>query len=173
MSSTKPTINKLPARNKARLTYNIVERVLAYINIGHVDNTIEALGAHMDEGTKEKLKYTREDVRPVFNDLTNNTEELLNVMCILKVVLSGSRPSNFFKPGCSSRASDYDFYTEDNMHYIAMFMTYMTSIGVHWSLNKEDDGTRLHGASYIWTRFQLIRGTLNRHECVLDIQLMW
>jgi hypothetical protein len=131
MSSTKPAINKLPARNKARLTYDVVKRVLAYTNIGHVDNTIEALRAHMDEGVKEKLKYTREDVKPVFNDLINNVKELLNVMRMSKVMLSGSRPSNFFKLGCSSRASDYDFYTEDNMHCIVMFMTYITSISVH------------------------------------------
>ena len=138
MSSTKPVINKLSARNKARLTYNIIKRVFAYINIGYVDNTIEALGAYIDEGAKEKLKYTREDIRPIFNDLINNAKELLNVIRISKVVLSRSRPSNFFKPGCSLRASDYDFYTEDNMYCIAMFMTYITSIGVHWSLNKED-----------------------------------
>jgi hypothetical protein len=90
MSSIKPIINKLLARNKARLTYNVVKRVLAYINISHVDNTIKALRAHMDKGVKEKLKYIREDVKLVFNDLTNNAEELLNVMRMSKVMLSRS-----------------------------------------------------------------------------------
>ena len=131
MSNTKSTINKLPARNKARLTYNIIEHVLAYINIGHIDNIIEALGVHMNEGVKEKLKYIREDIRLVFNDLINNTKELLNVMYILKVILSGSRSSNFFKSGYNSRVFDYNFYTKDNIYYIVIFMTYMKSISVY------------------------------------------
>ena len=126
----------------------------------------------MDKGTKEKLKYTREDIRPVFNNLTNNTEELFNVMYISKVILSGSRPSNFFKPECSSRVSNYNFYIEDNTYYIAIFMTYIISIGIYWSLNKENNSTRLHNTSYIWTRFQLIRGILNRYKRILDIQLI-
>ena len=105
--------------------------MLAYINIGHINNTIEALGAYIDEGAKEKLKYIREDIRLIFNDLINNAKELLNVMRILKVMFSRSRLSNFFKPGYSSRASNYDFYIEDNMHYIAIFMTYIKSISVH------------------------------------------
>jgi hypothetical protein len=67
----------------------------------------------------------------VFNDLINNTKELLNVMHMSKVMLSKSRPSNFFKPGYSSRASNYDFYTKDNIHCIAMFITYIKSIGVY------------------------------------------
>ena len=90
MSNIKLMINKLSAYNKVRLTYDVIERVLAYTNIGHVDNTIEALGAHIDKGAKEKLKYTKEDVRPMFNDLINNVEELLNVMRMSKVMLSGS-----------------------------------------------------------------------------------
>ena len=175
MSSTESAINKLPARNKPRLTYDAVERVLAYTNIRHIDNTIEVLGAHMDEVAKKKLKYTREDVRPVFNDLTDNAKELLNVMRESKVVLSGSRPTNFFKPGCSSRKSDYDFYVEDNAHCIAMFMVYMTSIGVHWALpsDTEEHAARQNDSFYILARFQLIRGTLNRHGRVLDVQLIW
>jgi hypothetical protein len=130
MSDTKSAINKLPACNKARLTYDAVERVLAYTNIGYVNNTIKVLRAHLDKGAKEKLKYTREDVGPVFNDLTDNAKELLNVMRESKVVLSGSRPTNFFKLGCSSKKSDYNFYVKDNTHCIAMFMIYITSIGV-------------------------------------------
>jgi hypothetical protein len=175
MSSTKSAVNKLPACNKARLTYDAIESVLAYTNIGHVDNTIEVLGAHMDEGAKEKLKYTREDVKPVFNDLTDNAEELLNAMRKSKVVLSGSRAANFFKPGCSSRASDYDFYVEDNAHCIAMFMIYMASIGVCWAApsDTEEDVARQNDAFYVLARFQLIRGRLNRDGHVLDVQLMW
>jgi hypothetical protein len=175
MSSTEPTVNKPLVGNKAKLTYDTVERVLAYTNIGHVDNPIEGLAAHIDKGAKEKLKYTREDVRPVFNDLTDDVEELLNVMRESKVVLSGSRPTNFFKPGCSSRKSDYDFYVEDNTHCIAMFMIYMTSIGVHWALpsDTEEGAARQNDAFYILARFQLIRGTLNRHGRILDVQLIW
>jgi hypothetical protein len=174
MSSTESIINKLAASNKTRLTYDAIEQVLAYTNIGHVENTIEVLGAHLDKDAKEKLKYTREDVRPVFNDLTNNAKELLNAMRESKVVLSGSRACNFFKPGCSSRASDYDFYVEDNVGCIAIFMSYMTCIGIHWSLpNNTEEDARLHDDSYIWTDFQLIRGTLERDGRVLDIQLMW
>lgn len=44
----------------------------------------------MHKGAKEKLKYIREDIRPVFNDLINNAKELLNVIRILKVILSRS-----------------------------------------------------------------------------------
>jgi hypothetical protein len=134
MSNFESASSKPPAPNNAKLTYDAIEGVLAYTNLGHVDNTIEGLGAHIVKGAKDKLKYTREDVRPVFNDLTDNAKELLGVMRKSKVVLSGSRSVNFFKPGCSSRISDYDFYVEDNAHCIAMFMFYMTSIGVHWAL---------------------------------------
>jgi hypothetical protein len=169
MSSIESTISE------ARLTYDTIERVLSYTNIGHVDSAIEILGAYMDDDAKEKLKHTREDVKPVFDDLTDNFEELLGVMRESKVVLSGSRPVNFFKPGCSSRESDYDFYAEDNAYCIAIFMVYMTSIGVHWSLPNitEEDVVRLQDDYYKLARFQLIRGTLNRDGRVLDVQLMW
>lgn len=76
MSITGPAANKLLACNKARLTYDAIEYLLTYINIGYLDIAIECLGAHLDDGEKEKLKYRREDVRPVFNDLTYNSEEL-------------------------------------------------------------------------------------------------
>jgi hypothetical protein len=117
--------------SEARLTYDTIERVLSYINIGHVNSAIEILGAYMDDNAKEKLKHIREDIKPMFNDLINNFKELLRVMRESKVVLSGSRLINFFKPGYSSRESDYDFYAKDNAYYIAIFMVYMTSIGVH------------------------------------------
>jgi hypothetical protein len=64
--------------------------VLAYINISYINNTIKALKAHMHEGAKEKLKYIREDVKLIFNNLINNAKKLLNVMRILKVMLSKS-----------------------------------------------------------------------------------
>jgi hypothetical protein len=105
--------------------------VLAYTNISHVDNTIEVLRAYLNEGAKEKLKYIREDIRLIFNDLIDNAKELLQVMRESKVVLSGSRLTNFFKLKCSFKTSDYNFYAKDNTHYIAMFIIYMTSIGVH------------------------------------------
>jgi len=105
--------------------------VLAYINISYIDNIIKALGAYMHKGTKEKLKYIREDVKLIFNNFTNNAKELLNVMRMLKVILSKSRPSNFFKLKYNLRAFDYNFYIKDNMHYIAMFITYIISISVH------------------------------------------
>ncbi|KAF4627298.1 hypothetical protein G7Y89_g10854 [Cudoniella acicularis] len=175
MSSTESTINELPASNKAGLTYDTIEILLSYTNIGYVDSAIELLGAHLDDDAKEKLKYTREDVRPVFDDLTDNAEELFNVIRKSKVVLSGSRSVNFIKPGSSSRASDYDFYAEDNVHCIAMFMAYMTTIGVYWSFpsNTVEDVARLQDDYYKSARFQLIRGTLNRDGRVLDVQLMW
>jgi hypothetical protein len=44
----------------------------------------------MHEGAKEKLKYIREDVKLIFNNLINNAKKLLNVMRILKVMLSKS-----------------------------------------------------------------------------------
>jgi hypothetical protein len=131
----------------------------------------------MDNDAKEKLKLARQDVRPVFDDLTDNPEELCNVMRKSKVILSGSRAVNLFKPGSSSKASDYDFYAEDNVHSIAMFMAYMTSIGVNWliSNNIDEDVTTLQDEHYYYqlARFQLIRGTLNRNGRVLDVQLMW
>jgi hypothetical protein len=105
--------------------------VLAYINIGYVDNTIEALGAYIDKGAKEKLKYIREDIRPMFNDLINNAKELLNVIRILKVILFKFWLSNFFKLRYSLRAFNYNFYTKDNIYYIAMFITYIKSISVY------------------------------------------
>ncbi len=50
MSSIESLVNKIPAPNMARRNYDAVERVLAYSNIGYVDNTIEALGAYTDKG---------------------------------------------------------------------------------------------------------------------------
>jgi flagellar motor component MotA len=105
--------------------------MLAYINISYVDNIIKALRAYMHKGAKEKLKYIRKDIRLVFNNLTNNAKELLNVICILKIMLSKSRPSNFFKLKYSLKAFDYNFYIKDNMHCIAIFITYITSISVN------------------------------------------
>ena len=94
------TINKPPASNEARLTYDTIERMLSYTNIDHVDSAIGILGAYRDDSAMENLKHTREDVKPVFDDLTDNFEELfLNVMRKSKAVLSGPRPVNFFKPG--------------------------------------------------------------------------
>jgi len=49
----------------------------------------------------------------------------------LKVMLSGSRLTNLFKPGYSFKISDYNFYTKDNAYYIAMFIIYITSISVY------------------------------------------
>jgi hypothetical protein len=51
------------------MTYDAIEHVLAYTNIGHVDNTLEVLGAHLNEPEKEELRYTRENVRPMFKTL--------------------------------------------------------------------------------------------------------
>jgi hypothetical protein len=51
--------------------------MLAYINIGYINNIIEVLGAHLNKAIKEKLKYIREDIRPMFNNLIDNTKELL------------------------------------------------------------------------------------------------
>jgi hypothetical protein len=48
--------------------------VLDYTNIGHVDNTLEVLGAHLNEPEKEELRYARENAMPVFKDLTDNAE---------------------------------------------------------------------------------------------------
>ena len=76
LRNTKSTVNKIRASNKATLTYDVIEYVLAYTNIGHVENTLEVLGAHLNEPEKEELKYTRENDRPVFKDLTDNAEEL-------------------------------------------------------------------------------------------------
>lgn len=162
-------VSKPPTHSKARLTYDAVEHTLSYTNIGHVDNTIEVLGASMDEVAKKKLKYTRGDLRPVFNDLTDNAKELLKAMRQSKVVLSGFWVCNFFKLGYSSRKSDYGLYC------IVVFMSYIMSIGVNWLIlnNKEEKVARLHYAFYIWTGFQLIRGTRGRNERILDIQLMW
>ncbi|KAH8799667.1 hypothetical protein F5884DRAFT_758148 [Xylogone sp. PMI_703] len=171
----KSTANKIPACDKARLSYDVIENILAYTNIGHVDNTIEGLGTYLDQSAKEKLKYKREDVRPVFKPLTNDTEKHLDAMRESKVVLSGSRAANFFKPGCCSKTSDYDYYIEDNGHCIAIFMIYMASIGVCWALpsEKEEDIARQNDAFYILARFQLIRGTLNKDGQVFHIQLIW
>ena len=105
--------------------------MLAYINISYVDNTIKVLRAYLNESAKEKLKYIKEDIRPIFNNLTNNAKKLLNVMRISKVVLSGSRPSNFFKLRCNSKAFNYNFYIKDNIYYIAIFITYIKSISVY------------------------------------------
>ena len=77
------------------------------------------------------MKLARQDVKLVFDDLTNNLKELCNVICKSKVILSGSRAINLFKLGLSFKVSDYNFYTEDNVYSIAMFIAYMTSISVN------------------------------------------
>jgi hypothetical protein len=105
--------------------------MLAYINISYIDNIIKVLRAYLNKGAKEKLKYIREDIRPIFNDLINNAKELLQVIRESKVVLSGSRLTNFFKPGYSFKTFDYNFYAKDNTHYIAIFIIYITSISVY------------------------------------------
>jgi len=105
--------------------------VLAYINISYVDNIIKVLRAYLNKGAKEKLKYIREDIKLIFNNLINNTKKLLQVMQELKVILSGSRLTNFFKLKCSFKISDYNFYIKDNAHYIAIFIIYIISISVH------------------------------------------
>jgi hypothetical protein len=64
--------------------------MLAYINISHVNNIIKVLKAHLNKGAKEKLKYIKEDIKLIFNNLINNAKELLQVIQELKVVLSGS-----------------------------------------------------------------------------------
>jgi len=117
--------------SEARLTYNTIKRVLSYINIGYINSAIEILRAYIDNNIKEKLKHIREDIKPMFNNLIDNFKELLGVIRELKVMLSGSRLVNFFKPGYSSRESDYDFYAKDNTYYIVIFIVYITSIGVH------------------------------------------
>jgi hypothetical protein len=173
MNSTESMINELPATVKVGLGDDTIEILLSYTNIGQIDSAIELLAPHMDNDAKEKLKLARQDVRPVFDDLTDNPEELCNVMRKSKVILSGSRAVNLFKPGSSSKASDYDFYAEDNVHSIAMFMAYMTSIGVNWliSNNTDEDVTTLQDEHYYYqlARFQLIRGTLNRNGRVLEV----
>jgi hypothetical protein len=105
--------------------------MLAYINISYINNIIKVLRAYLNKSAKEKLKYIREDIRLIFNNLINNAKELLQVMRELKVILSGSRLINFFKLKCSFKISDYNFYIKDNMHYIAIFIIYITSISVH------------------------------------------
>jgi hypothetical protein len=67
----------------------------------------------------------------MFNDLIDNFKELLGVIYKLKVILSGSRLVNFFKPRYSSKESNYDFYIKDNIYYIAIFIVYIMSIGVY------------------------------------------
>jgi hypothetical protein len=54
--------------------------VLAYINISYVNNIIKVLGAYLNKGAKEKLKYIKEDIRLIFNDFINNAKELLQVI---------------------------------------------------------------------------------------------
>jgi hypothetical protein len=105
--------------------------MLAYTNISHIDNIIKVLGAYLNKGAKEKLKYIKEDIKLIFNNFINNAKELLQVIRESKVVLSGSRLTNFFKLKCSFKISDYNFYTKDNAHYIAIFIIYITSISVH------------------------------------------
>jgi hypothetical protein len=105
--------------------------VLAYTNISYINNIIKALRAYINKGAKEKLKYIREDIKLIFNNLTNNAKELLNVIRISKVILSKSRLSNFFKLKYSLKAFNYNFYIKDNIYYIAIFITYITSISVH------------------------------------------
>jgi predicted nucleic acid-binding OB-fold protein len=67
-----------------------MEFLLSYTNISHVDSAIELLRAYIDNDAKEKLKRIREDVKIMFNDLTDNAKELFNVICKSKVVLSRS-----------------------------------------------------------------------------------
>jgi hypothetical protein len=54
--------------------------MLAYINISHVNNIIKVLKAHLNKGAKEKLKYIKEDIKLIFNNLINNAKELLQVI---------------------------------------------------------------------------------------------
>jgi hypothetical protein len=90
ISSTKPIVNKLLVDNKAKLTYNAIEHMLAYINIDYINNIIKGLAAYINKGTKDKFKYIREDVRPMFNNLIDSAKELVNIMHKSKVVLSRS-----------------------------------------------------------------------------------
>jgi hypothetical protein len=64
--------------------------MLAYINISYINNIIKVLKAYLNKGAKEKLKYIKEDIKLIFNNLINNAKELLQVIRELKVVLSGS-----------------------------------------------------------------------------------
>jgi hypothetical protein len=105
--------------------------VLTYTNISHIDNTIKVLRAYLNEGVKEKLKYIREDIKLIFNNFVNNAKELLQVMRELKVILSKSRLTNFFKLKYSFKTFDYNFYTKDNTYYIAIFIIYIISISVY------------------------------------------
>jgi len=105
--------------------------VLSYTNISYINSAIKILGAYIDDNAKEKLKHTREDVKLIFDNFTNNFKELLRVIRELKVVLSGSRLVNFFKLRCSFKEFDYNFYAEDNAYCIAIFIVYITSISVH------------------------------------------
>ena len=108
--------------------------MLAYTNISHINNIIEVLKTYINEIAKKKLKYIRENVRLIFNDFADNAKKLLNIMRKLKVMLSKSRPTNFFKPRCNFKKSNYNFYIKNNAHYIAIFMVYITNIGVHQAL---------------------------------------
>ena len=105
--------------------------MLTYINIGYINSIIEVLGVYLNKDAKEKLKYIREDIRPIFKDLINNEEEILQVMRVLKVILSRSRAINFIKLRYYFRISNYNFYAKDNIYYIAIFMSYIRSIGVY------------------------------------------
>ena len=105
--------------------------MLSYINISYVDSAIKILGAYINDSAKEKLKHIRENVKLIFNNLTNNFKELLRVMHKSKVILSGSRLVNFFKLKYSFKEFDYNFYAKDNAYYIAIFIIYITSISVH------------------------------------------
>ena len=105
--------------------------MLSYTNISYINSAIKILGAYIDDNAKEKLKHTREDVKLIFDNFTNNFKELLRVIRELKVVLSGSRLVNFFKLRCSFKEFDYNFYAEDNAYCIAIFIVYITSISVH------------------------------------------
>jgi len=52
MGSIQPAINNGPVDNKTKPTYEDLERILASTNIGHIDSTIEVLGAHIDKDAK-------------------------------------------------------------------------------------------------------------------------
>ena len=165
---------------------DIVQHILRYTNISDVEHTVTGLMPGVTDANVEECRAFRCNPNIYLRKLTKHSDDLLDVMGELSIVLSGSRAADYFCPGLCNEDSDWDFYCDGSADAIVRFSTYMNRIGVVWQempVGASEELQRMHAGTVgglqrdaetsEYQGSSVLRGALVEDGTSHTIQLIW
>ena len=141
ISESNNIVHLLATARLSKIPFDCITIILSYLPLVHTVNAAIALADNVRDA-RSLINHRKSPIR-LFSHLVPDPKALLCHMQEYRCVLSGSRASDYFRPGSCTHASDWDFFVSGESRTRGMSSA-LASLGVTW----DDTSTFLGNTPY-------------------------